>query len=289
MPTATNVVLGNVRGGDLFEQGRVEHHAIEKAAMLGHVGLSKSGAKVVANDQGSHFYRPIPARHGGAISKAMCGGGGDGTRNDAAAIDAILHRAAKVRRQNHTLHVSHAASRATDKTYLLVGFGKVLLRASKMKAVGNDAVDGGVECEPDVGAGNFEVASGIAGEAVAPVDYAVVLGIDRRLDHRFGNLRFEGADEIAGAVGGVAVGKNLGAMVLKDLGANQVGGRENGAMRDYAPEGRSNGDDRSDIVGTLMSDGAGDDTTQTMTDDVDLSIGLAQGLVDGAGEVIANE
>src|ERR1019366_1993963 len=168
-------------------------------------------------------------------------------------------------------------------------FGKVLLRASKMKAVGNDAVDGGVECEPDVGAGNFEVASGIVGEAITPIDNAVILGIDRRLDHRFGNLRFEGADEIAGTVGGVAVGKNLGAVFLEDLRASTFGGRKNGTMRDYAPEGRSDGDDGSDIVGTLMSDGAGDDTTQTMTDDVDLSIGFAQSLVDGAGEAIANE
>src|SRR5690348_14934113 len=64
---------------------------------------------------------------------------------------------------------------------------------------------------------------------------------------------------------------------------------QHGGMHYGSLERRPESDHRGDIFRTLRRDGAGNDSAEAMTDEVNLATSFLQGFLDGRGQAITNE
>ena len=74
--------------------------------------------------------------------------------------------------------------------------------------------------------------------------------------------------------------KHVGAVLCQDASSNHLCRAQNAAMGYGAAKRRTQGDDGSYICGPLRRDSAGDNSSQTMADEMEPATRLAQGLLD---------
>src|SRR5215831_9306580 len=138
------------------------------------------------------------------------------------------------------------------------------------EALGNDGIDDRIECHSNVSTGHFEIIVRIPGDAVAPIDNSVVLGVDGGLHHRGGYRAAEGINEVASTGPGVALGKNGLAVFLQNSQPDRFRSLDHSAIGNRSPNRGCERDYRRDIAGSLPSDGTRNDSSQAVADEVDL-------------------
>src|SRR5579862_4625603 len=79
---------------------------------------------------------------------------------------------------------------------------------------------------------------------------------------------------------GIATRKHVAAMLRMDASPNYLRCPQNAAMRDRTAKRRTQGDDRSYIRGPLCRYRAGDNSSQTVADEMQLAATFAQCLLD---------
>ena len=138
-------------------------------------------------------------------------------------------------------------------------------------------------------AGDFEVVGRVVGEAVVPVDYAVLARVDRRVSDRRGRAPEERAAEFAAAVRRVALRLYPLALLLQDAKAYALGKVKDVALHDRALNRRSERDDGGDLVGHLHGQHVGDHASEAVADQVNLAPGLGGRLLHGGLEPFPDE
>src|SRR4029077_9651672 len=78
-------------------------------------------------------------------------------------------------------------------------------------------------------------------------------------------------------------------MLFENTKTNRFGGSQHGAIRHRAAGGRRERDERSHVFRPLTCDRTCDDTTKTMTDQMNLAPGFGQRLFDGLVQTALNE
>ena len=80
---------------------------------------------------------------------------------------------------------------------------------------------------------------------------------------------------------GIAAWKYVAAVLGQDAPSNRLRGTQNAAMRDCTAKRRTQANDGSYICGSLRRDRAGDDSSQTMANEVELAARFGERLLNG--------
>jgi hypothetical protein len=154
---------------------------------------------------------------------------------------------------------------------------------------GDDAVRVGVEGEADMGPGDFEVAGGVARDAIAPVDEAVGARVDSRFHDSGGEIAAETAQEGTGAASGVAGRKDVGTLIQENLLPYGVDGALDAGGKDGAAKRGAKSDYGGDLPVALGGGRPGEQTAETVSEEMDFAAGLAAREVHGVIEALTNE
>src|SRR5450631_1143416 len=106
--------------------------------------------------------------------------------------------------------VCRASIRSSARLTLLIVIGaqsrlrSLFARPCLGQTVRDDGVGGRVKRQPDVGSRNLKIAIDIPGQAITPIDDAIVAGVDGCLQHRVWNAATQGIDEVTRTSAGVA-------------------------------------------------------------------------------------